>query len=446
MHSDDTAEPLSLTRTRNLQDATPAEKTATLQEMFPGAKEYSIRSTLSRCNGNLDRAMDELLNHTMFDSGELMDGDERLQTPTKGIEAFSEDFTYRRQRGRKKNKGRGEVEDIHARSSLPTSPTRATQNIWLAGNEDVELIARYTQLSVTKVGSIYHKNGASSRRAIAELLDMPLPMQHQNVQLPSEDASLQAGAHELGQQFPSIPLSQVNSLVRLTHPSQSAARELAKILISRGKNAGGIDLVFQPSQVSEPSHSDDHHSDSPFTPVARTSKLSTAASPSYAGAAATAHSTLASQAFDQAASVRRKARSDHLMSGAAAYYTQVGRDHAAAASEARGAAADDLVASQSGSGYVDLHGVSVKDAVRIAKEQAQRWWRDGGRRGQMGVDGRVHRDEGSAAGLEIITGVGRHSAGGRGVVGPAVGRMLVNEGWNVRFQEGVVIVTGKSRQ
>jgi len=48
--------------------------------------------------------------------------------------------------------------------------------------------------------------------------------------------------------------------------------------------------------------------------------------------------------------------------------------------------------------------------------------------------------------LRIVTGVGRHSAGGKGVLGPAVGNALEREGWKVDRGEsgrGYLVVRGK---
>ena len=65
----------------------------------------------------------------------------------------------------------------------------------------------------------------------------------------------------------------------------------------------------------------------------------------------------------------------------------------------------------------------------------------GSRRGRG--RGRTGDEEGGA--FRIVTGVGRHSAGGRGRLGPAVGGMLVREGWRVEVGEGVLVVRGRVR-
>ncbi|KAI0687150.1 hypothetical protein C8T65DRAFT_676466 [Cerioporus squamosus] len=74
---------------------------------------------------------------------------------------------------------------------------------------------------------------------------------------------------------------------------------------------------------------------------------------------------------------------------------------------------------------IDLHGTVVKEAVAISREfVAQNW------KGKP---------------LRIITGRGRHSANGIGVLGPAVKNALAADGWRVDTFDGGVIVRGLAR-
>lgn len=127
------------------------------------------------------------------------------------------------------------------------------------------------------------------------------------------------------------------------------------------------------------------------------------------------------------------------MGGAASYYSSVGRDASASLRRHEAAAADALVTIQSKPGEVDLHGVTVKDAVSIARARVENWWEQQGR--EWARQGKV-----MGGGLRVITGAGRHSEGGRGRLGPAVGGMLVREGWKVEVGNGVVEVVGRARK
>lgn len=127
------------------------------------------------------------------------------------------------------------------------------------------------------------------------------------------------------------------------------------------------------------------------------------------------------------------------MSGAASYYSSVSRDASASLRSHEAAVADALVAGHSRPGEVDLHGVTVRDAVRIARVEVESWWEAQGR--EWAREGKA-----KAAGLRVVTGVGRHSESGKGKLGPAVGGMLVREGWKVEIGEGVIEVAGRVRR
>ncbi len=147
-----------------------------------------------------------------------------------------------------------------------------------------------------------------------------------------------------------------------------------------------------------------------------------------------------SNAFIQANAAYRKSKSKPLMGGAAAYYSSVGRDAAAGLAQHEAAAADALVAGQSNADEIDLHGVNVKDAVRITRTRVHAWW-DGGA-AEWARQGKVQ----GHGGFRVVTGIGRHSAGGKSRLGPAVGAMLVREGWKVEVGDGVVTVRGRARR
>jgi hypothetical protein len=137
----------------------------------------------------------------------------------------------------------------------------------------------------------------------------------------------------------------------------------------------------------------------------------------------------------------RKANSDNLLSGAAAYYSQLGRDAHASLLSASAAEADTLVESQSSPTRLDLHGVSVKDAVRIASVNVRRWWEGLGESRVRAGGGK----NGVGEGYRIITGLGRHSEGRRARLGPAVCRKLVEEGWKVEVWSGSLTIMGRRK-
>jgi hypothetical protein len=85
---------------------------------------------------------------------------------------------------------------------------------------------------------------------------------------------------------------------------------------------------------------------------------------------------------------------------------------------------------------IDLHGVSVKDGVRIALREVWAWY-DG--LGEFRV-----KEAKRKGGFEVITGVGRHSTkSGISPLRQAVCKELVNDGWMVEVRTGRFVVLGR---
>lgn len=118
----------------------------------------------------------------------------------------------------------------------------------------------------------------------------------------------------------------------------------------------------------------------------------------------------------------------HIQASVAGHYAAQAREAATAAREWELRGARLLVDEQleSRPATIDLHYMSVEQAVTIAKETASR-----------------HHSGGDGGTLIIITGKGIHSAGNRGVLGPAVQRALTAEGYRVTRQEGYLAVRSR---
>lgn len=83
-------------------------------------------------------------------------------------------------------------------------------------------------------------------------------------------------------------------------------------------------------------------------------------------------------------------------------------------------------------GQIDLHHRTVAEATTLASEAVAAWYARAGRGG------------GAPGGrFVVITGKGLHSAGQRGVLGPAVAGALRSEGWRVEEHEGYLTVKGR---
>lgn len=98
---------------------------------------------------------------------------------------------------------------------------------------------------------------------------------------------------------------------------------------------------------------------------------------------------------------------------------------------------------------IDLHHLTVAEATTLSLESAERWF-ESAKAAEYG--GRAASSNVKQVGfvpsrpMTIVTGIGRHSAGQKGVLGPAVAAALETAGWRVQRaggDRGYLTVTGK---
>lgn len=126
-------------------------------------------------------------------------------------------------------------------------------------------------------------------------------------------------------------------------------------------------------------------------------------------------------------------RKGGLYRSAAAVHSERGRDLTDHLHQARGSEAAHYVDQRSRPDQIDLHGVTVKDGVSIALDRVWIWWQSlGEERARRARDG-----------FTIVTGLGRHSAGGVSQLRISVFKALVADGWRVTVLTGQYLVTGR---
>ncbi|KAL8860576.1 MAG: hypothetical protein Q9178_002929 [Gyalolechia marmorata] len=375
------------------------EKTLLLQEMFPTIKLFNISYHLKKSGFDFGKAVEELLNQAFLESDNGKWGGEMYR---KGVEAFAQPNMRGRKTKGKRNKQGRRTSSTPAPSDIKSTLPSATVSRWDRAIEDVDFLVQRTYIKTSTIRSIYHASGASLPSTIVALCSAS--MSDTNPHISSLDSDILA-AHvaELALDFPALPFGTVKALVELSHPSTASAHELARAaLTSPIMQSEPLIPQYAPRPPSPPAES----SQSQPRPLAM--PLDTATRHAHASAAAR------SSAFTQASAAYRKSKSKPLMGGAASYYSSVGRDASASLRKYEAAAADARVDSRSKAGEIDLHGVTVKDAVRISQERVQDWWEAEGQewaRSSKVMGGRS---------LRIVTGVGRHSEGGKAKLGPAV--------------------------
>ncbi|RAK97726.1 Smr domain protein [Aspergillus ibericus CBS 121593] len=418
-----------------LSGASDDDKIGYLTEMFPSADLFTIKHTLKKSNGDVDRSMDVLLNLAFFDE-QAPDEDGRTVAVPKGVDGFEDGpGEAGRKQGRKrkaKNRTGRKQEFSSPLGSEPELDGTSTLNKWDAAGKDVEFIHARTSPILKKetVRSTYHANGASLPATIRALASAHAPKDERVI---NEDPVLLAQVAELTQEFSSVPALTFAGLLNITRSSVSAASELAAAMLTGPVPPSMSEMI----KITAPPPPVDVEEEVLST---RSANIPVTRDLYRARSAAGLHFAAGAEALTKASIAYRRGKSDRLMGGAAAYYSAVGRDHMERAKRNAAAAADALVDSQSTWNMLDLHGVSVQDAVRIASARVSEWWESLG-------DAKYMRGGGDPAqgGYRIVTGLGRHSHDGTSRLGPAVGKMLAREGWRVEIGAGVLTVVGVVR-
>lgn len=404
----------------HLESQSQEDKLKWLHETFPNIISFERSNMLKKCNGNLNHTVDNLLT---------------LSFLPRGVDGFGKEEQFnlaRKGRGKKKSRTTDSSRASSVASQFAESSLQTATNIWESAIDDVEFICARTTLDAKTVKSVWHANGTSlpaTIRALAIKQAATLPA------LEDAETTIQIRVVDLKQDFQQVPDAQLFGILDLARNIPSAAHELVEemvtFVLSDTIPSGKVSGYTQYAPVKL-----DGDTERPSTPTIW-APLPPSTFASHSSHVAN-HSLAASTAFKQAGSAFRRGKSDRLMGGAAAYYAQVGHEHVKLAKEQMAASADAHVAAQSSSSYVDLHGVSVLDAVRIARARTEDWWEGLG-------DAKYYTGGNNAArkGFRIVTGVGKHSKDGALRIGPAVSKMLMREGWKAEVLAGEIIVRGK---
>ncbi|CAG8973218.1 hypothetical protein HYALB_00006387 [Hymenoscyphus albidus] len=358
--------------TSTLDDLDDKSKEAALLGIFPILKEFDIVWALKKYKGDASQAIDELMTQSFL---------EENGSRHKGIEAFSEGEiapqALKSKRQKKRKKRRAATEDTGSQEKEGTAVSK-----WETAKQDIDFIASKTGMPEQQVSSLYHKHGGSAKASISAIIEA-----YRDIYAEMDDPGVHVEAYNLKRDFPSANLSDLEILIHLTSPSLPNAHALARRLATSSPTGKSkIQLEFRHAPI------DLHETASSTSSTSAIVPLSPLADPS---AAASSYTATRNEYFNRAAAYYRKGKSDPLMGGAAAYYATEGRSYNVLAKQATSAAADILVNQQSSGDQLDLHGVSVKDALRITRERVTGWW----------VSRQNRENKGIGGGYRIVTGV-----------------------------------------
>ncbi|KAL7782113.1 hypothetical protein V8C37DRAFT_398020 [Trichoderma ceciliae] len=400
-----------------------------LQNLFPDLQRFDVRHALIEANGVVATALDSLLSvqyvqstsHRMTSSeGLLGAGYSWLEVVGKGSGVYGYDMTN----------------TVYSENNM--SDTKA-----LKTPSAVTYIAERLNMSAEEVSIIYAENGNSRGATIIGILDQFL-IQREVASLTSLEKTAVDG---LKPKYRNIPEEYLQVIIQITGSMSTYATELASLVNTHyGKRSMNQKLELGYRLTPLPHEDIEGLTGVTVDNLTERGKKTSSRVPHPGDESDTGADLLQTRrmsnnlnkkkhdATASAANLYRRGSSNPLYRQAAGYYAQQAREHARRAQEATSATADLLVNQQSSDRMVDLHGVSIHDGVRIARQRALDWWKSL----QRSREGHMLNQN-----LTIITGVGHHSAGGISPLRKAVAAALTRDGWKLRIETGKFVITGR---
>ncbi|KAF3909608.1 hypothetical protein AA313_de0206393 [Arthrobotrys entomopaga] len=413
------------TTVTSVSDTAPDDPVYPLVLMFPLTAKFTLKHTLQKCGGDVDRAIDELL------SLQFLDGEGE---GVRGIDGFSEDSMVQVKRKRK-GKGKnlspiGSIwEELDGADGNATAPSK-----WENMQSEISYLSNKLNLPLSVTTSAYHKYGSLSATLVA------LVEAHGEGDIIPEDASHLETITSLTVKYPRIPQTHVVGVVKMCKDDIPSVFKFAEILNRRQLHKIAVNNAsnHQTGPVSPTSPTRPRKN--PWTVVGGPKKSSgSPASPtsptrmSYRSAALIAndHAAARNEAYNKASAAYRRSKSDHLMGAVATYYAEEGKAHNSRVKVYTDMAAEALVNQNSSEYTLDLHGVTVQQALKITNERVTDWWVKTN-----------STDDKAITPFHIITGIGSHSKGGESRIGPAVSRLLIKGNWKIEIRTGNIRVLG----
>lgn len=397
-----------------LDEPEEKEKRKALMEMFPSLKAFDIIHALQKYNGNIESAVDELMTQTFL---------EETGDRYRSIDGFASSGLSSHRKKRKKKKERNELSS----QILLLTQSPAVEDSSDAGSRKIEFLMERVQLPVSEISKLLHESGGS----LAQTISRAIQRQYEIGSSVQNVDTSHANALKLHKSFPSLSVAQLESLCQITNQNLNHVHDLIEVLTSASKFK--IKNSRPPVSRTIPLNISSTDFSSP-TIKSKPTPLPSNSLSEHQIVAKNISSLLDSrnEALSKASAAYRRANSDHLMSAVSSYYAEEARNCSVRIMNAQSNAADLLVASQTSKSHVDLHGLDVKNAVRIVREKVTTWWHELNE----------IRIQHLKCEYRIITGAGTHSKEGYSKIKSAVAKMLVREGWKIEVGTSEILVTG----
>ncbi|KAI4598204.1 hypothetical protein KJ359_003088 [Pestalotiopsis sp. 9143b] len=398
------------------------EKESRLCQVFPELKPIDITLALRKYDCDADRAVDILLNTSHLEQSG--------QRP-KGVDGFYVDenapLTKKKRKG-KKNKPavRTNVSTPSTDTSTPNSP--AEPSTAETHQRNIAYLADRLPFSESEVQYIYCEKRQSMGAALVQILDNYIEIDGDSLVTARNSAS-----DDQAKKYPWVPAMYLTPAFCLATSRQNAV-DLIGILAEYYEKPAYLRYNIS-YNIAGPRPEQETVNDKTWASVGRKAPAAPVSQQSGPSTLVSGMSSLALQekrnhSFQAAGAAYRKGG---LMRSAAAVYADRGRDQTQSMHSARSSEAALFVDQHSRPDHIDLHGVRVHDGVNIALDRVRQWW------DSLGEE----RARKAKSGFTVVTGLGRHSAGGVSQLRVHVFKALVSDGWKVQVLTGEMLITGR---
>jgi hypothetical protein len=403
-----------------------------LRATFPKPSDLELRNTIRLCDGDVRKTVDTLLNTEYLNTLQKVTAPKEEPRASDDSEEEDSIWAQRRPGGIARPRAPATAKGPTFPSLGGPSPQKPqtarsqspVRSKWDALDSQITFLSQSLSLPSSKVRSSFHVNASSLPRTLRDLLkEIPNGRTDQDI------------VSNLKATFKNVDEESLRKIVLGTKHDLDCAMELARILEH--------DKYFN-ATLLRPSDLHPRSNNNKAIPTIAPSKVTTPAVVDDGDGSYEDMSTLQThylgkrnEAFAAASHSYRQSKSDTLHSGVAAYYANIGRDYDTKYRYYSHLAANRLVGSNSSRNTLDLHGVGIKDAVRIVEEAVTAWW----------TRVEVIRERGEVKAVEsyvIVVGKGERQKGGS-KLGPPVGAWLRRNGWGFQEARGEFVVWGLRR-
>lgn len=370
-----------------------------LKVSFPRQSVSSLEYYLKKCDFDVVRAVDELLNQETI----LEERDFQVDGETD----WTEFYEPSRRRRRHKHRDNEEPEIVK---------NAGNGSRWSQIDAEVDWISHALSLEKTVVASCYHEH-----------VSLPATL---NALLQDKKGSSEVDEEEVKRLSGRYPLSRqrIIDILRAT-TDVSVAGEVCAVLAAWSPTIGTVTSSLKKTSISAPTKGG-----LLFAPPAAqhtTSVPTTTLSALECRELASEYARKRDEAFKQAAQAHQASRATK-QSGSSSYYAQIGREMDAKMRKFKFLAAERGTVDARGTETdhdgvrvsVDLHGCTVHEALVILKRDLTSWYASP-----------------KTGPFTVITGVGNHSTGSAKLL-PVVQKWLSRDGWRYQVHGGQIIVKG----